>query len=171
MRNYPNMIMVCGSGKNVGKTTLSCLLINYFHQKGKEVYAVKTSTHLHSLDEDEDIVQCGEGFDVVKEKRRNTKDSSLFLQSGAKESWFVQAQKPLINGVFNDVLKLFPEDALIICESGGMREYITPGLFLFVTGEEASKNLQFKPLADYELRFGVDFNQEEIITKIPLDLF
>ncbi len=165
--------MICGSGKNVGKTTLSSLLVKYFSDKGKRVYALKTSSHLHQLDKDECILKEGEDYAVVKESRKNNKDSSLLLQAGAEESYYIQASdKHTMFSLSNELVHQFPTDAIFICESGGLREYIRPALFLFVLGDKADKNMQYQPEADYELRFGEDFNNQLILNKyIDLERF
>jgi len=170
MLQFSNMLMVCGTGKKVGKTTLSCFLINNYTNAGKQVYALKTSCHMHELDAGENIIKKGEDYAVVKETRSNTKDSSKMLQAGAVESYFVQSvSEEKIFELSQEILATFPKDAIIICESGGLRDYIQPALFLFVPGGTAIDKLRYQPMADYCLTFGEDFNENEILVDIGLD--
>ncbi len=164
MKKLNNTILVCGSGKNVGKTTLSCLLIQHYQRLGKKVYAIKTSTHLHPLDKDEDIIDQSEDYAIVKERRDNQKDSSLMLKSGAIESYYIQSSKDKLFGLFESVYNTINSpNHIIICESGSLRDYFIPRLFIFVTGEHASKNMQYKPLADFILYPETDFNKSDIL--------
>ncbi|WP_075590423.1 P-loop NTPase family protein [Labilibacter marinus] len=171
MIDYGNVVMVCGSGRHVGKTTLSELIVKYYTQKGKEVYAIKTSSHLHDLDKEELVIDRGLDYAVVKELRNTTKDSALLLKAGTKESYYMQStsQERLFEK-FKALYGQIPSDAIVICESGGLREFFKPALFLFVSGNAVTKNLRYKPYADFDLQLDVDFNQTAILNMdLPLE--
>lgn len=153
MKKLPHMLMLSGSGKNVGKTTLSTQLITQLKKEGNVVYSIKTSSHLHPLDADELIILEGDGFAIVEEKRTNKKDSSLMLQAGAAKAYYIQAIAGKMEFAFQHVLNLIPQNAVIICESGGARAFIEPSLFLYLTGNGQHKNADFKHLADLTLNF------------------
>lgn len=149
----PKMIMLSGSGKNVGKTTLSTQLIHKFTEQGHDVYAIKTSSHQHTLSKDEKIMTHGEGYDIVEEHRKNDKDSSLMLQAGAIQSYYIQARADKMEYACKLVLHKIPANVTIICESGGLREYLKPSLFLYLKGNGQNKNAAFMHLADKTLVF------------------
>lgn len=176
MISLPHMVMISGSGKNVGKTTLSTILIKNLVQDGHSVYSIKTSSHLHPLDEDEHFLLHDEDLDIIEERRTNSKDSSKMLQAGAKKSFYIQADRSRMEYALSHVLELIPTDAAILCESGGAREFLKPGLFLYLTGNGQNKNAVFRQLADITLQFNgkgwnnfhpeyIQFNGTEFILK------
>ena len=49
MKDFPNMLIVRGTGRNVGKTLSACNIIKQLAEKHNPV-GVKISPHFHSLD-------------------------------------------------------------------------------------------------------------------------
>jgi len=125
----PRMLLIAGNGRNVGKTTLACQIIQHLAKK-HPVIGVKVSAHFHPYQK-ADVVAGDDSFIVVEEKQINDKDSSLMLQAGAKKVYFVMSEKETLSQAINELLKLLP-DQLIVCESGGLHKIAKPGLFLFV---------------------------------------
>ena len=134
--SLPNMLLIAGNGRNVGKTTLACKIIAHL-SRSVPVTGIKISAHFHPYS-DADLLIKNEHFIILEEKELNTKDSSLMLQAGAARVYFVMAQKTHLHEAFNELLKLLPNEA-VICESGGLHESVDPGIFLFV-------NLKNKPV-------------------------
>ncbi|WP_167608947.1 molybdopterin-guanine dinucleotide biosynthesis protein B [Maribellus sediminis] len=132
----PNMLLISGNGRNVGKTTLACKIIAQL-SKSVPVTGIKISAHFHPYS-DAGLVAKNKHFVILKEQNISPKDSSMMLQAGASDVYFVMAQKEHFNKALNELLKLLPEQALV-CESGGLHEWIDPGIFLFV-------NLKNKPV-------------------------
>lgn len=128
----PNFLLVAGNGRNVGKTYLSCKIIQHL-TKTNDVIAVKISSHFHSIENDKVIIQTEE-FVIVEETQITQKDSSLMKQAGAQKVYFVMAPQANLEQAFLYLEKLLPEKA-IVCESGGLHELISPGVFLFVNGK------------------------------------
>ena len=135
------MLLIAGNGRNVGKTTLACKIIAQL-SKSHPVTGIKISAHFHPYS-DADLVVNNEHFVILKEQNITSKDSSLMLQAGAKDVYFVMARKEHFNKALNELLKLLPEQALV-CESGGLHEWVDPGIFLFV-------NLKNKPVKKVHL--------------------
>ncbi len=73
------------------------------------------------------------------------KDSSLMLEAGATKSLFVMATDEYLDQVLGEILKLIPSDGLMVCESGGLRNHVIPGLFLMMKN---SKTIDLKAGAD-----------------------
>jgi hypothetical protein len=131
----------------VGKTFVACKIIENF-SRNQEVTGLKISPHFHPVTES-DVLFSNEHFIIVNEKQTNTKDSSLMLQAGAKQVFFVMVKPGFIAEAFEKLVPFLPE-TLIVCESGQLHEVVTPGLFLFVkrAGEEIVKPecLKYSPV-------------------------
>ena len=71
------------------------------------------------------------------------------LQAGAKKVYFAMVKPEHFSEEIDKLIELFP-NKLIVCESGGLHEFVTPGLFLMVKrkGEEIVKKhlLQYSPI-------------------------
>ena len=134
----PHLLLIAGNGRNVGKTTLACKIIARFANK-TEVIGLKITPHFHPVNE-ADVVFKTDNFVIVNERQISSKDSSLMLQAGAKKVFFVMAQREVFYEAVEKLLQLLP-DNLIVCESGGLHDWVTPGLFFMVkrTGEDIVK--------------------------------
>lgn len=144
----PNLILIAGNGRNVGKTFLACKIIHQLSQK-HEVYGLKITPHFHSFIET-DVLFKNEKFIIVNETQINSKDSSLFLQAGARKVLFVMTKQEHLTEAFEYLQNHFLSNQIIICESGGLHELVTPGLFFFVkkNNEQIVKTqlLRFSPI-------------------------
>lgn len=88
-----DFFLISGSGRNVGKTTLGCLIIEELSTK-REVTALKISKHVHLLTEKQKVIFEKPGLLIAEELDLvSNKDSSRYLQSGASLSLFIQAQE------------------------------------------------------------------------------
>jgi hypothetical protein len=143
----PNLLLIAGNGRNVGKTTLACKIISFFSTK-TEVIGLKISPHSHFYN-DEDVLFRNEKMIILDEKQNSLKDSSLMLQAGAKKVYFVMVKPEFLNESTDKIIEFLPRN-LIVCESGGLHEFVTPGLFLMVRrkDEEIVKKhlLHFSPI-------------------------
>lgn len=143
----PNLLLIAGNGRNVGKTTLACSIISLF-AANTEVTGLKISSHKHSFNEEE-VLFKNEKIIILDEKQNSLKDSSLMLKSGAKRVYFVMVKPEHFNESIDKLIELLP-DNLIVCESGGLHEFVSPGLFLMVKrkDDEIVKKhlLQFSPV-------------------------
>ncbi|MEZ5106317.1 MAG: hypothetical protein R2757_17580 [Draconibacterium sp.] len=159
----PNMLLIAGNGRNVGKTYLACKIIQHFSQS-HNVTGIKISPHMHETD-DENCLIRNNNFSITKEQKINSKDSSLMLQSGAAEVFFVTTKREYLKDAFYELQKILPE-GMMICESGGLHEWVTPGLFFFVKkqGEEIVKRdlLSSCPIIVNNNGRDLDFSIEDI---------
>jgi hypothetical protein len=136
MVTLPNWLLISGSGRNVGKTTLICRIIK--EVSGLNPVAVKISSHIHPLPEDSDWIIRKDDFSVIRETLINSKDSSKMLQSGAESAFYVQGPDYRLGEILS-ALGEFTHNRPVICESGGLRKIIVPGVYLLVKGEENIK--------------------------------
>ena len=128
----PNLMLIAGNGRNVGKTTLACQIIEYF-SKSTPVVGVKISPHFHRHN-NENVIYKNDNIIILEEKQINQKDSSLLLQSGAKKVYFIMVKPEHLKNEVTHIINILPKE-LIVCESGGLREFIHPGLFILVKKE------------------------------------
>ncbi len=129
MTTLPNWLLISGSGRNVGKTTLSCRIINEWSDL--KPVAVKISSHLHPLPEDSEWILRGEDFSVIRETLISPKDSSKMLQSGAEFSFYAQGPDYRLPEILS-ALNTFTHNRPVICESGGLRKLIIPGVYFLI---------------------------------------
>lgn len=129
MHDLPNLLLVAGTGRNVGKTSFSCSVIQ--HMSGKEkVIGIKISPHFHKISKQEKILVNNNKFVIIEELDSTSgKDSSRMLQAGANTVFYVQANDEALVEVYAALLKLIPDKTAIVCESGGLRLVANPGLF------------------------------------------
>lgn len=133
MTTLPNWLLISGSGRNVGKTTLICRIIH--EMSGLKPVAVKISSHLHPMPEDSEWIVRKEDFCVIRETLINSKDSSKMLQSGAESAFYAQGPDYRLPEILT-ALNNYTQNRPVICESGGLRRLIVPGVYLLIKGDD-----------------------------------
>lgn len=68
------------------------------------------------------------------------------LKSGASKVLFIEAEREFVYLAFKEALSILPSEAVIICESGTLRRYTKPSLFVIMhtvgsEPKESSKDL------------------------------
>jgi len=147
----PQLLMIAGNGRDSGKTTLACLIIQKFSKKN-HIIAVKISSHKHKIARGGKVLWDEENLYIAEETETGTgKDSSRMLEAGADRAFFVYADGEQLPVAMNKILASGDNHTLFVCESGGLRRYAEPGLFFIVdrSGSSAIKPgtkslLQFK---------------------------
>ncbi|MFC2106953.1 hypothetical protein ACFLRY_01330 [Bacteroidota bacterium] len=141
-KDYPNILLVSGNGRNSGKTSLACKIIEK-HAESQHIIGLKISPHFHALNENEIFITKKNGYNILKEESRDSgKDSSRMLIAGAKEVYFIQSDDENLDEAFHTLMKIIGNDSLIVCESGGLRRKIHPGVFLLLNRKDVT---EFKP--------------------------
>jgi hypothetical protein len=130
---YPNILLVTGNGRNVGKTTFSCAVIE--HLKEEKIIGVKISPHFHEFDpEEEDVLYQKDDIIIIEEHRKNTgKDSAKLLAAGAYRVFFIMAKDRYLNKAFRILIELAGTDYPMIIESAALRNTIIPSNFLLLS--------------------------------------
>ena len=158
----PRLLIIAGTGRNTGKTTLACTIIRRFSPL-KSVIGIKITPHFHKNSESGKVLIDMENLYVAEETDSSTgKDSSLMLKAGAIKSYFVMATDEHLREAFGEILKLIQSDSILVCESGGLRHHVIPGLFLMMKNSGTGS---LKPGAEKLMRKadrGITFDGEKI---------
>jgi hypothetical protein len=170
MLRLPNWLIVYGTNRNAGKTTLITRIISRFHSE-IPICAIKISPHFHHLEEDAVILARTGDFVLAREDKSLTgKDSSRMLDAGADLVLYVQVWDNNLDRVLPIIIENIIPGSAVICESGWARSLVDPGLFLILNRKddtEIKENVsKFKPLADWWIEFDgddFDFKPEDLI--------
>lgn len=132
MNEFKNILLVSGSGRNCGKTTVACKIIKQLKKKGL-VYGLKITPHFHITGDDQQIVDEGAGYKIFRETNYcSGKDSSRMLVAGAKEVYFIQCSDESLLRIYKQLKQLIPEGFPVVCESGSFASIYQPGLHILV---------------------------------------
>ena len=124
MKNFPNILIVGGTGRNVGKTEFVCNCIEHF-SKSNTIIGLKITNHFHEA--------SAKPYKITEELNIGTnKDSSRMLRAGASRVFYVQTDSEHLSSSFHEFIKMIPDDSIIICESNALKEVIKPGLYLII---------------------------------------
>lgn len=126
-----NMILVSGSGRNVGKTTFIGRIIA--QNAAKNVVAIKITPHFHEATSGLVPIHIADNYAVYEETDRfSDKDTSLFLKAGAKRVFFIQTKDDELETAFNIVSALIGPEQPVIVESAALRKIRVPSLYIFI---------------------------------------
>jgi molybdopterin-guanine dinucleotide biosynthesis protein len=164
--SFPNVLLVGSNTRKTGKSTLICKLLERYG-KEKPISAIKLAIYddindlkAHYSDASE------EGVYIIEEQEAGEKDSKKFLAKGARRSWFIAVMKAEIEQVINIINQIKNEGDFLIVESTSLRNFIVPGLFIFVNkASKKNKKRDVRNMADLEIETGSeDFkNIDEVI--------
>ncbi|MBA4322545.1 MAG: hypothetical protein C0408_06975, partial [Odoribacter sp.] len=154
-----NLLLVAGSGRNSGKTTIVCKLIGQFSNLG--VTSIKISPHFHNPSEGLIHFSGKPGFEIYEETNRDTsKDSSRMLQSGAEKVYYIQTIEKKIDEAFSAVYMNIGRGKPLICESPALINYIKPGLFIIMISESGGNQ---KGIDDLRKFPHIEYSYEDIL--------
>jgi len=130
------LLIVSGSGKNVGKTTLISSIIK--SMKGiNSIVAIKISPHFHPVSYAENLYHQPGEFTIYEENSFIPEnDSSKMKLAGAYRTFYIQVKDTYVGEAFLKCLDYIEEDLPVICESGALNQVISPGLWIYVTKED-----------------------------------
>ena len=165
----PQLLLIAGTGRNTGKTTLACKIIQKFSPV-KTIIALKITPHFHKNIQSGEIIINENDLYIAQETDSTTgKDSSLMLKAGAQQSYFAMATDEHLGEVIQNIFKMIPSDALLVCESGGLRDWVAPGVFLMMNRKDTKilkpGTERLKKLADRLITFDgekIDFEPDTI---------
>lgn len=132
MRKFlPNLLIVCGAGRNTGKSTLTKMLIHKYASKNK-LAACKITPHFHDQPDTKIMLWQSDDCKVYLENEITNKDSSQFLQAGANPVYYIECKDYKIEDAFEILLYHLGKDKLLICESGYLANLYKPGVLVFL---------------------------------------
>ncbi len=151
---HKNLLIVGGTKRNIGKTTLIERIIKKFSPE-YEIIAFKIKTIYPNDDlfhgKDNSALLKTENFRITEEANpKGIEDTNRMLNAGAKKVYKIKVKSNYIGEAFLELEKTTNKNSLIICESNSLRKYITPALYLFVK-ELNSDNM--KPSAKQMIQF------------------
>jgi len=150
----PHLLIIGGSGRNVGKTTLALSIIRKISPLtsviGLKVSTFKTGDEKfhgnHSpIPVDSYRINIETGVNPLK-------DTAKMLSAGAQMSYFIESADNMVNTAYNDFRASCSSlDYPIVCESQSLRKYVKPGLFILIIDRLNSKKFSedIINLADY----------------------
>lgn len=128
---YYNLLMVAGTRRNSGKTSFVCKVCESW-KSDQPLVCIKISNHIH-IEEGISALYISNKFNIYEETNTaSDKDTSRMLQAGASHVFFIEAEREFTCEAFQKVQEFIPENAVIICESGTLRRYIKPSLFIML---------------------------------------
>jgi molybdopterin-guanine dinucleotide biosynthesis protein len=139
---HPNILTISGTGRNVGKTTLACSIIEKLAQNAR-VTSIKITPHYHEVDYPSMLFQQPDAYSVYLEERKDRKkDSSKMLAAGAHRVLFIQAHDKYLEDLWKKISGLLNSESPVIVESGGIHKIIRPGIafLLSADGEKWDKH-------------------------------
>ncbi|NOU46302.1 MAG: hypothetical protein HOO86_04480 [Bacteroidales bacterium] len=171
---FRNILLVAGTGRNIGKTTLACHLISHFSKKNEiiglkitSIYPDENGFHGNKSSEMQGKFEIQEEFSV-----NQNKDTYRMKQAGASRVFFVRVKDECLEESMEALFQQNDKNKIIICESASLRNIITPGLFLMVRSVDESRikerSVKLFPLAD-QIIFSNECDHENIISSIELD--
>jgi len=124
-------MLVSGSGRNVGKTSFIRRVIR--QNAGQKLVAIKITPHFHEPSSGLSPITITENYRVFKETDLTSgKDSSLFLQAGAEQVFYIQSKDVYLKEAFRIISDQLSPDQPMIIESAALRKFIVPELYLFI---------------------------------------
>ena len=128
-----HLLIVGGTGRNVGKTEFVCRLISRIAVDHR-IYALKVSAIFpdeeiyHGSHSTADPVQF-----LFEETRREThKDTSRMLQAGADRVFYLRSDDSGIETGFHLFRRRITSPAAVICESNSLGACVRPGLRVMI---------------------------------------
>lgn len=170
----PRVLLIGSAGRNSGKTTLACNLINRYNTS-ENIYALK----IISIEKANSGCQrggkgCGictslsGKYELIEEDAKNIyKDTSKMLIAGASKSFLLKTLKNSIEEAFCEFVKLVPDDAIIIVESNSLRKFVVPGLFVFADNNQKQMKQSAKEVYKYADLF-LNSSNLDLIDKITI---
>lgn len=159
--DYPNILLLSGTARNVGKTTFVCKLLKHF--KDHRIITVKVSPHWHEVKQGNILIHDPGSLMLVRENVTDSyKDTSRMLRCGAHKVFYLQhtSDEALLKG-FHYLMDTADSEFPMIFETAVLGKYIKPGLHFRITAiktEPSRKRLLNVPIDQLITFDGNDFD-------------
>lgn len=166
--SYPNIILLSGTGRNVGKTTFVCQLLSHF--KGIDIVTVKVSPHWHEAKQGEMILYEDGRLMLMRETNLESyKDTSRMLRCGAKEVFYLQyTNEKALMQAFRAILDLGHKNMPLIIETAVLAKYIRAACHFRITrtdippSDKPAPDIPYDKLITFDGQ-DFDFNFNDIL--------
>lgn len=136
-----SVILVAGEGRNVGKTTLICEIIQELSSTEK-ITAIKISGHQHATTARQRLIYSEKNLLIFEETDTESgKDSARYINAGAKVSLFVLTDQNAMPGFVNWMKKNI--NGRIVCESATLGNFVEPDLAILVKSDHPVKHVEW----------------------------
>jgi hypothetical protein len=162
-----NLLLIAGTGTKSGKTSLACKIIKQFPEL--KIIAIKITPHFHETTAGLLAVSEESGYSIYEETDQESfKDTSRMLRAGASKVYFAKVWDDQLFKLFNEIMKLIPDGAPVICESPALRHFVEPGAFIIMTSNTINKH---KDISNLQKLPHVMFQLEELkdIGRLPIE--
>lgn len=162
---YPHMIIVGGTGRNSGKTSLICQLIEKYSDN-QEITGLKVSSiypgeeALHGAHTN----PLNPGIHIYKETDPGSaKDTSRMLRAGAREVWFLTVTDEKFKEAIAVLSGLIDKERPVICESSSLARFIKPGLLIMMKREDHAPIKQRAEELMHDADLQLDFDEGSFV--------
>lgn len=168
--DHPNILLLSGTARNVGKTTFVCKILRHFEHH--RIITVKVSPHWHEVKQGDILIHDPGSLILVRETVTDSyKDTSRMLRCGAHKVFYLQhtSDEALLKG-FHYLMDTADSDLPMICETAVLGKYIKPGLHFRITATNAEPSR--KRMIDVPIDQLITFdgsNFDFTLTSIRLD--
>ena len=149
MNTNDKLLIVGGTGRDVGKTEFVCRLIQKISTE-RPVYAIKVSSIFPGEELYHGTHSEGDSSLYLQEEtnRKSDKDTSRMLKAGAARVFYLRTDDTGIQPGFDQFLMKIPDEAAVVCESNSLGHFVKPALAIMVR----SKAGGVKPRAIAQLK-------------------
>lgn len=150
-RKLQNFLIVSGNGRNTGKTSFVCKLIESV-SKLQPITAIKISPHFHA--DDKTAVLIKEKHFIIRKENNlaGKKDTARMIRAGASQVYYLEVLDNHLSEAFNALINITDLSGPVICESGGLRKIIEPSMFILLNRDDGRETkagfINLSPLAD-----------------------
>jgi len=167
LKKQARLILIAGTARNVGKTTLACRFIKEISAQ-KQVVALKFTSIKKGQEGLHKVHEIPQTYFIYEEENINsTKDTARMKKAGAIKSYWVVAQEDYVEEAIAMFFSKINSDTYIVAESAILRKYINPRLFIIVDRKEAVNKKKYiqelRPLVDYWIDDVTTFKLDDII--------
>jgi hypothetical protein len=170
--SMPQLLLIAGTGRNSGKTSLGCAILEKYGRQFP-IFSLKITPHFHKGIRTGIVLYDSPDCFIAEEvSPGNEKDSQRYLAFGASRSFFMMTRDDQLGMALEVLFSKVPMEQHWICESGGARQWINPGVFLMLSqaviedrkpGIERNLSLAHKILQMN--KDGFDFSLDELEPK------
>ena len=172
MNHYPNILLVAGTGRNSGKTTLAVKIIQKFAGRS-DLTAIKISPHFHKGANGLVAMVSSDKFNIYLERTMDgVKDSSKMLAAGASRAYYIEVHDQHLQDAFTSLLDKIPPSSPVVVESPALGRIISPGVYFIVdhpqTLNKKKELLATTSMADKFINSEIE-DLDQLLSQLTLD--